>query len=82
MASIEVVTWVSTQLCVGISKRRMMSSSMASRSRMVADVVARRVDADDGVAAAVHQPVDDGRRDAAPCRRSGGSAAGAPPCGP
>ena len=59
-----VVTWASTQDCVGISYSRMSRSTSRSRSRAGRGAVGGGVDADDGVAAAVHEAVEDRRRDA------------------
>ena len=65
MARVVVVTWVSTQDCVGISKRR---DDVVEHGEQVDDrrhVVAGRVDADHRVAAAEQQAVEDGGGDAA-----------------
>ena len=59
------VTWVSTQLWVGISKRSRKRVEQHAAAAWRRDAVGRRVDADDGIAAAVEQPVEDGGGDAA-----------------
>ena len=64
MASSVVVTCVSTQLCVGISWRAMTGVQHLQQAHDLRQVVGRGVDADDGVARAHQQAVEQAGGDA------------------